>query len=111
MNADKVIITKEYLSKHATKRGAYTKKQINALGLDWMPDIGWQSRLIGTELSLDKARIFETENVPLKSKKIDNSMTPNKAIQYLLVNVKQLSSNDIVRLRNIESMYLDMRKK
>ena len=32
-----MIITKDYLNKHKTNKGAYTRKQFQILGIGWPP--------------------------------------------------------------------------
>ena len=55
-------ITKEYLNKHKTNAGGYTRSQIQALGQDWNHlGKGWAKRLIGTELSDENAARFESK--------------------------------------------------
>ncbi len=45
-----MIITKEWLNKHKTANGAWTKRQIEALGLKWPVRKGWQKLVIGREI-------------------------------------------------------------
>jgi len=54
-----MIVTKEYLNKNKTSKGGWTKKQINALGIDWPPTKGWKKRAIGHVMTEEKARAFE----------------------------------------------------
>jgi hypothetical protein len=57
-----MIITEEYIYRHRTKRGAWTKAQILALGLEWPTTKGWIKSVVGKELSLDSAKKFERCN-------------------------------------------------
>lgn len=111
MDNTPVLITYEYLHKHKTPKGAWTKKQIQALGLRWPLVQGWQELIIGDQITIDQARIFETENVPVSNKKQEQKK-PNidQYIAYLFKNVNRLTPQQIVRIRNIESKYLDLRK-
>jgi hypothetical protein len=54
-----MIITKEWLNKHRSKSGGYTKKQLNAIGVSWPPVKGWVDKVIGNEIDEDNRRIFE----------------------------------------------------
>ena len=54
-----MVITEEYIYRHRTKRGAWTKAQILALGLEWPTTKGWIKSVIGKELSTDSAKKFE----------------------------------------------------
>ena len=55
----KMILTKEYIMKYRTKKGAWTKKQLEALGIKWPPSKGWIKKLEGKEISVENAKIFE----------------------------------------------------
>ena len=46
--------------KFRTDRGAWTKPQIEALGIDWPPRKGWIDRIVGKELSADNQVKFES---------------------------------------------------
>lgn len=52
-------ITREWIMAHRTPYGAWTRYQIEALGLKWPMKEGWIARLVGKELSDEKARQFE----------------------------------------------------
>lgn len=56
-----MIITRRYLMNHRTQRRAWTRPQIEALGLDWPPRKGWIDSLIGKELSEDNRKAFEAK--------------------------------------------------
>lgn len=61
-----MIITKDYLDRHKTPKGAWTKKQFEAIGIRWPPSKDWLSKVIGTRLTPELARVFETSNQPKK---------------------------------------------
>jgi len=46
-----MIVTRKYIMKFRTDKGAWTKPQIEALGIDWPPRKGWIDRVVGKELS------------------------------------------------------------
>ena len=52
-------ITKEWLNAHSTERGGYTKSQITAIGVPWPAPKNWKRDVIGREVSLESAKIFE----------------------------------------------------
>ena len=54
-----MILTERYIKEHATAKGGWTKKQIEALGLSWPTEKGWIERLIGTEISETQRLAFE----------------------------------------------------
>ena len=55
-----MIITRKYIMKFRTDRGAWTKPQIEALGIEWPPRKGWIDRLHGKHLSRDNQIQFES---------------------------------------------------
>lgn len=61
-------ITRKYIMQHRTEKGAWTRPQIEALGIDWPPTKGWIDRVIGKELSDDKRKAFEAK-VPVKEQR------------------------------------------
>ena len=106
---EQFIITKDWIFNNRTERGAWTKKQINALGLKWPATSGWIDDLVGEAISSHDARIFEESKV--KVKKVNTkAMTKEKCIEYLFKNAHKLNSADMVRLMNVRSKYLDLCK-
>lgn len=55
----RMIVTKQYLNKHKTGKGGWTKKQLVALGVEWPPTKGWKKIVIGHALTDEKVRAFE----------------------------------------------------
>jgi len=81
-----VIITKSYIMKHRTDKGAWTQPQLEALGIDWPPRKGWIDRACGKELSNANQIQFESrigiKQVRKNKKKIhysDGSFEARKA--------------------------------
>jgi hypothetical protein len=56
---EEYIVTKDWLLKHKTKRGAYTKEQILAVGLKYPLITGWMDDLVGVKITSDQAARFE----------------------------------------------------
>ena len=54
-----MIITREYIFKHITKRGAWTKVQLSAIGIEWPPQKGWIDRIEGKYITDQQAKQFE----------------------------------------------------
>jgi hypothetical protein len=54
-----MIVTLTYIDQHKTENGAWTRKQIEALGLTWPPKKGWKKRVVGTELTEKQQAEFE----------------------------------------------------
>jgi len=63
-------ITKEFLNEHKTKNGAYTRKQFQVLGIGWPPGKGWERQIIGKELTIEEAELFEkAKNIKVENKR------------------------------------------
>lgn len=51
-------ITREWIMANRTDRGAWTRAQIEALGIQYPPSSGWIARLTGTAISDEKSQAF-----------------------------------------------------
>jgi predicted GIY-YIG superfamily endonuclease len=67
-----MIITKEWLDAHKTGSGAYTRKQLHALGQSWPPSRKWQKNVIGLEIPISVKQDFESGKYEKASKKAKN---------------------------------------
>ena len=78
-----VMITREYIMKHRTKRGAWTRVQILALGIEWPPTQGWIDEIVGNVLSPERAKEFETgkNTNAKKARRLPNLEDAIKVIQ------------------------------
>jgi dynactin complex subunit len=92
-----MIITREYLDKHRTPAGAFTRSQVEALGVSWPPTKGWMYRIVGNEISPEKAAIFEAKVRASAPTKIQDK-TPEQLANALYNRTKQLSYHDVERL-------------
>jgi hypothetical protein len=54
-----MIITKEWIHAHRTPAGAWNRKQIEALGLEYPARKGWIGKLVGTEIAELAKAAFE----------------------------------------------------
>ena len=52
-------VTKQFILDNRTERGAWTRAQIELLGIKWPPTKGWQQRVIGKELNNDEVDQFK----------------------------------------------------
>ena len=52
-------MTKQWLYKHRTKNGGWTKKQLEVIGVCWPPIKGWKKRAIGREITSEQVEAFE----------------------------------------------------
>ena len=55
-----MIVTREWIHGHKTRRGAWNKKQLAVFGVKWPPVQGWISRLEGTRITDQQRREFES---------------------------------------------------
>lgn len=54
-----MLITREWVKKHATGANSWTREQLECLGVEWPPRKGWLSERIGRYISPEKAAEFE----------------------------------------------------
>ena len=69
-------VTKQWVTKHRTTAGSWTKSQIEAIGVDWPPSKGWISRVAGTEITQEQKDTFMLK-LSAKGAK-DRSKSPKK---------------------------------
>ncbi len=69
-------LTREYIMKHRTARGAWTRAQIEALGLEWPPRKGWIDTVIGRELTEAQARQFQNTTTKKQAKAVSPDQMP-----------------------------------
>lgn len=62
MRTEYIEIDENYLNKHKTKKGAWTRNQLLAIGVEWPLVSGWKERVIGTTISPEQQMIFEDNN-------------------------------------------------
>ena len=55
-----MVITAEWIMANTTAAGGWTRKQLEAVGVDWPPVKGWKQRILGTEISADQQSVFES---------------------------------------------------
>ncbi len=70
-----MIVTKAYIEKNKTVKGSWTRKQIEALGIEWPPRKGWKKRIIGHVLTDQKAAVFEQKKKTKKEQKVLNAVS------------------------------------
>ena len=56
-----MIVTKKWIMSHRTPKGAWTRPQIEALGIDWPPRHGWMDRAIGKTINNSERIQFEAK--------------------------------------------------
>jgi hypothetical protein len=66
-------ITREWLFMHRTHRGAWTRDQLEAIGVFWPPKAGWIERRIGKDIPDDAKRQFEAK-LPAKALRLASMM-------------------------------------
>ncbi len=94
-----MIITRDWIMTNRTKHGAWTRSQIEALGLTWRPNKGWISRLEGNEISNENRLIFEARATAKQSRKsLTNYDLAMSAIDTLKPRIPLLSDNQVSML-------------
>jgi hypothetical protein len=61
-------VTREFIMDNRTLRGAWTRLQIQALGIVWPPRQGWIEDVIGRDLTEDQVHQFVNSTTPMKRK-------------------------------------------
>ena len=57
-SSGKVLLTKQMIEEGLSSKGGYNKKQLKILGVEWPPQKGWKSALIGTMISQKQYQNF-----------------------------------------------------
>jgi len=61
-------ITAEWIHAHKTPRGAWTRKQLAVLGVEWPPERGWISRVEGHTITEEQRVAFVQESAAAQSR-------------------------------------------
>ena len=101
-----MIITKQYINSHRTPRGAFTKAQVEALGIKWPPRAGWINRVIGEVISTEQAKKFEGGKSQ-RAKKSKNDL--EKACYTTMKQVDRLENDMLCSLYKAVVMEYDKR--
>lgn len=64
------IISLEFINKHRTANGAWTKAQMQVLGIPWPQPTGWKSAIFGKVISDEQAKAFEDARLKFTGKTI-----------------------------------------
>lgn len=64
-----IILTKELIKAAKTNNGGLTKKQLAAIGVPWPPPKGWQESKIGTMITEEQLKRFQTIEYATKKKR------------------------------------------
>lgn len=64
-----IILTKELIIAARTTNGGLTKKQLAAIGVPWPPPKGWQESKIGTMITEEQLKRFQTIEYATKKKR------------------------------------------
>lgn len=51
-------VTKEFIESGMSERGGWNKAQFECLGIPWPPQGGWKRKIIGAEITQEKADLF-----------------------------------------------------
>ena len=55
-------ISEAWIRAHATARGGWTREQLKAIGVPWPPPKGWLRAVIGTSITDEQRRMFESQS-------------------------------------------------
>ena len=94
-----MILTTEYLNSHRTAKGAFTRKQVEALGIEWPPSRGWIKKAAGTEITEDQAKVFEEGKTYYnagKGKATSKQLQSN--VNFICKNIHHLTVDQIDQL-------------
>lgn len=54
-----ITVDKKFIMKHRTARGAWTRAQLNIIGVSWPPAQGWIARVAGKQITESEAEEFK----------------------------------------------------
>lgn len=89
-----MIITNDYLEQNKTPKGAWTKKQLAAIGVNWPPKKGWKKRVIGNEITEEQASKFERCKTPVSTKTMTD-MEAIKRVESMGYTLIKITKKDI----------------
>lgn len=61
MRTEYIEVDRAYIMNHRTKKGSWTRSQIQALGIEWPPRNGWIDEIVGTTISPEQQMQFEAK--------------------------------------------------
>ena len=89
-----MIITRQFINDNKTRKGAWTKKQFEALGITYPPRKGWINEMIGKEITPEQAGLFiEGKYYYSKTKKFEAL----KSERFVSVEIAQEVVRDTAR--------------
>ena len=77
-------VTRDWIHRHKTERGGFTKAQVQALGVDYPPKKGWVSELCGEYITQDQAKAFmdgKGHFSPVKTMKVTRILASMKTME------------------------------
>lgn len=95
-------ITADWLSKVIPVNGAWTKGQIEALGLKYPLKKGWKEEIIGSEITEENARIVANSRTKRASNKQRNIVGIKLQIMKLAQGLDDDSIADVILLLRSE---------
>ena len=93
-----MILTRSYIEAHKTDMGAWTRSQMQAIGVKWPQPKGWIQEAEGREITEENARIFEAKQTARQAKV--NKMSPDGIANSLLSKAHLLSDKKLRILIN-----------
>ena len=102
-------VTRDWIFDNRTRRGAWTRHQIQALGLTWPATSGWIEKLDGELITALQAREFEAGK-GIKASRKDRDKTPKKS-KLKAKDVKQVSRTKAAVQSPAESRIFNLEQK
>jgi hypothetical protein len=102
---EQFIITKQWLDSWQTKKGGYTKLQVEALGLKWPLTKGWKNRIIGNELTYPARVNFEYYAEKPNIKQVREVLTIDNCIAYLFKNKDKMNLTQEYKLSAVKKNF------
>jgi len=82
MRTEYIEVDRDYIMKHRTKKGSWTRSQIQALGIEWPPRNGWIDEIVGVTISPNQQMQFEAKlSAGRERQENQKKMKLNKAIK------------------------------
>jgi len=97
MSTEKMfVITKNWINFNRTAKGAFTRKQIQALYIEWPPVKGWINEICGSLITFDQKRQFEMSSSCYAKGKVKDHLS--LAVSLVLDNVSKLTDKQKAQL-------------
>ncbi|MBL4664282.1 MAG: hypothetical protein JKY22_12195 [Flavobacteriaceae bacterium] len=87
-----------------TKKGAWTKSQIQVLGIDWPARRGWIQDIAGAEIS-EKNRVLFELKLPVKKVPVDLAKSSYSSVMARIRDLTDQQISNLIRSLETEKWY------